>query len=104
MSYTRTLTIANGATVSSTMQGQNGKLYGVVIPAAFTGVAITFQVSADNATFQALYDITGTVVSVTVAQGRSYDLPGELVPWPSWKIVSGTAEGGARSLVVVAKS
>jgi hypothetical protein len=75
------------------------------MPAAFTGTTLTFQVSADGSTYQALYDSTGAnQVSMAVAASRSYDLPAELASWPYWKIVSGSAEGDARSLTVVSKS
>ena len=99
----QTLTIATGATVSDAFDSRNCEQTGVVIPAAFTGVALTFQVSHDGGTYQALYDATNTLVSVTVAPGRSYALPAALGSWPHWKVVSGAAEAAARSLVVVGK-
>jgi len=99
----QTLTIAAGATLSDAFDSRNCEQSGIVIPAAFTGIAITFQVSADGGTYQALYDTTNTLVSVTVAAGRSYDLPGALDAWPFWKVVSGAAELAARALVVVGK-
>lgn len=100
-----TLTIANGATVSDAFPSNDHAAFGLQMPAAFTGSALTFQVSADNGTtFQALYDATGsTQVSMAVAASRSYDLPAELASWTHFKIVSGSAEGAARSLKVVGK-
>ena len=100
----QTLTIANGATSSDAFNAGTCAAFGLQLPAAFTGTAVTFTVSGDGSTFQDLYDATGaTKISVAVTQGRSYDLPAELTAWPYFKVVSGSAEGAARSLVVVGK-
>lgn len=97
--------IANAGTVSSQVDQTTNAVGGFSIPAAFTGTAVTFQVSeADGGTFQALYDETGTAVSVPVAAGRSYSAPAALAAWPYFKIVSGSAEAAARTLAVVGKS
>lgn len=102
----QTLTITSGQTVSTAFAGGNTVAYGLQLPAAFTGTSITFQVSADKGTtYQALYDSTGsTQVSVSVTQGRSYDLPDALTAWTHFKIVSGSSEGADRALVVVGKT
>jgi hypothetical protein len=100
----QTLTIANGQTTSDLCNAATASAFGLVLPAAFTGTSITYTVSADGSTFQALYDNTGAnQVTTAVTQGRSYDLPAELTAWPYFKLVSGSAEGAARSLVVVGK-
>lgn len=92
--------IASGQTVSAALDCGGFSLVGLVIPAAFTGTAITFQVSADGVTYQPLYDSSNTVVSITVAQGRSYALaPTNFQGAAFLKIVSGTAEGAARTIV-----
>lgn len=99
------LTIANGATTSNAVEGRASSAFGLQMPAAFTGTTITFTVSADGGTtFQALYSITNTLVTMTVAASRSYDLPGELTAWSQWKIVSGSSEGATRTLIVIGKS
>lgn len=98
------LTIANGQQTSDAVPSGSATAFGLQLPATFTGTAITFTVSGDKGTtYQTLYDVTNTAVSMTVAQGRSYDLPAELATWTHFKIVSGSAEGGARTLYVVAK-
>lgn len=102
----QTLNIANGAQpTTEAFTASNFAAFGLQMPAAFTGTSITFQVSADDgATYQALYDATGTAqVSVAVAASRSYDLPAELAAWDHFKIVSGSAEGAARALIVIGK-
>ena len=102
---TQTLTILSGATSSDAFAANNTVAFGLQMPAAFTGTSITFTVSADGTTFQALYDSTGTTaVSMTVAASRSYDLPTALTTWKQFKIVSGSAEGADRSLVVIGKA
>lgn len=100
---TQTLVIAAGAAVSGRIDALGYLYFGVVIPAAFTNTSIGFQVSEDDVTYQPLYDIAGQAVSVTVAQGRSYDLPGELSAWRYWKVTTPTNEAAARSLKITAR-
>lgn len=100
----QTLTIANGQTTTTAFTASNFVAFGLQMPAAFTGTTITFTVSADDdTTYQALYDVNNVQVSMTVAASRSYDLPAELASWDHFKIVSGSAEGAARSLIVIGK-
>lgn len=99
-----TLTISASGTVSTAFSAAGFESFGVVLPATFTGTTLTFQVSADGSTYQALDNGSGSAVSITVAQAKSYALPAGLTAWPYFKIVSGSTEGSARSLVVVAKS
>ena len=109
----RTLTIANNGTTSTAFVSAAGlAAYGLQLPAAFTGASISFEVAADENTFQALYEIadadagppaTTRLVTMAVTQGRSYDLPVALVAWPSWRIVSASSEGATRSLIVCGK-
>jgi len=99
-----TALIASGEAISQALAIQAYHDFGVQMPAAFTGASISFQVSADGTTFQALYDRTNTIVSVTVAVNRSYDLPGELADWAFVKIVSASNEGAARELIFIAKN
>lgn len=106
------LTIANGGTVSDAFEASSCAAFGLQLPATFTGTSITFQVSADRGTtYQALYEYDtvtddGSATRVTtraVVQGRSYDLPAALTAWTHFKIVSGSAEGAARTLYVTGK-
>jgi hypothetical protein len=101
--WSRSITIANAAQLSSAVENKHGFDMGVVVPAAFTGTALTFEVSADGVTYQPLYGTDGNAVSLTVAQGRSYVLPSSINPWPHFKVKSGSAEGAARTLKVVIK-
>jgi hypothetical protein len=101
--WKQTGTIANGQQLSTAIDLRYAGELGLVIPAAFTGTAVTFEVSVDNVTFQPLYGTDGNAVSVTVAQGRSYVLPSAVVPWPWVKIKSGSSEAGTRSVIVTIK-
>lgn len=103
-------TIASGATVSDALDmgaspDAYGGLAGFVMPATFTGASVTFQVSADDTTYQALYNSSNSQVSITVSASRSYgllqDVRSALQPWRYVKIVSASNEGGARSIVAL---
>jgi len=100
--FTTTATIAASGTKTDAIEIKASVAFGVALPATFTGTALTFEVSTDNVTYQALHNTSGAV-SLTVAQGKSYALPAELTAWPWFKIVSGSTEGSARSLVIVRK-
>lgn len=100
----QTGTIASGGTTSGAFAVGAMAFLGLVVPAAFTGTSLTFTVAATlTGTYQPLYDDAGSQVSLTVAQGRSYSLPVALSTWPFFKIVSGSAEGADRTLIVVGK-
>lgn len=103
-------TIASSATVSDGLwMGANpdatGGLVGFVMPSAFTGASVTFQVSADDSTYQALYDSANAQVSITVVASRTYTFKADVRAcfqgWPYIKIVSASSEGGARSIVAL---
>lgn len=101
--WSRDAVIASSAQLSGAFENKYGRDSAVVVPAAFTGTALTFEVSADGVTYQPLYGTDGNAVSLTVAQGRSYPLPAAVLPWPYFKIKSGSAEAAQRTLVVVFK-
>lgn len=103
-----TLTIASGQTVSDACPMDSQAFGGFLLPAAFTGATVSFQASPDGTTFGAVYRLTsaGTAeeaVTLYVTQGRYYALPDELAGCHSFKIVSASAEGAARSIVVSRK-
>jgi hypothetical protein len=98
----QTATIANGATTSDAIDLKTARLWAIRTPAALTGTAFTFTVSEDCSTYYALYDSTGTAVSWTVAASR-YIINVSPTNWLSircFKIVSGSAEGAERSIIV----
>lgn len=100
----QTVTIANADTISGAIALKHFVLWGLVLP-SISGTSLSFQVSADGVTYQALYDDAGDQVTIPVAAAtpRSYTLPAALAAWPWAKIVSNLAEGGERTLTLVAK-
>jgi len=87
-----TCTVTSGQTVSAAIDTAGFRNMGLVVPSTFDGTAITFQVSHDNSTYSALYDILNNQVSMTISVSRNYDLPGELMAWRYIKIVCGTSQ------------
>jgi hypothetical protein len=88
-------TVANGQTVQTSFIDCRGMdPVAIEVPSTFDGTTITFQVSSDNVTYQALYDLTNTQVSITATASRDYPLWGELSGWSFIKIVCGTAQTG----------
>lgn len=97
--------IPNGGTASEVISGQGMDLVGIIIPAAFTGVAMTFQVSGDGTNFFPAYDDAGTQISVVVAPGRYQALSNSnlkaLRGIRFMKVVSGSAEGAQRDVYCI---
>lgn len=97
------VTVANGATVSSAVIAEHYAIYGLIMPAAFDGTALTFDVSYDKTNWQPLYDATNTAISRTVAAARSYPLPDELAAFPYFRLVCGTTQTADRVFRIAAK-
>lgn len=100
------LAIANSAQSSSAIDLKGFTLVGILLPAAFTGTAITFEVSnAIGGTYVALKSTTsGTALSYTVAQGTYAAIdPKDFYGVRFLKVKSGSAEGGARTLSLALK-
>ena len=68
-------TIANGASLSGAVDTGGGTVCGIAMPGTWTTANLTFQVSADGATYQDLYDKGGTEYTVTAAASRYIELP-----------------------------
>ena len=100
-----TATIAISTTTSAAIQMQGLSLVGIQLPAAFTGTALTFQVSVDGVTYQPLYTSTsGTALSYTVAAGHYVAInPQDFYGANYIKIISGSSEAAARTLSVILK-
>lgn len=99
-----TATIASGQTVSGAVALPSATMSGLILPAAFTGTSISFQVSVDGSAYVALYDSSNALETVTVTQARAYSLnPTVFAGWPYAKLVSNAAEGGSRAITVVTR-
>lgn len=100
-----TFTIANGATASDAKELNGQDLLALLMPAAFTGITLKFQVSQDNVTFVDFCLDTGAAYSMTVAASKAITpdfLKTRGLAMFQWvKVVSGSAEGGARSIIAV---
>jgi hypothetical protein len=92
--------IANGQQESAALNCGGIVLVGILFPAAFTGTAVTFEVSNKiDGTYVPLYNSAG-LVSYTIAQGRFYAIdPKDFYGVNFLKIKSGSAEGAARALI-----
>lgn len=90
------VTIPAASDTSSAVDATAFVFCGIVLPATFTGTAITFEVSADGVNFAPLYDSSNAEVSLTVTQGRAYVIPSEVFDWLHWRIVSGATESAER--------
>lgn len=107
----QTVNIANGQTTSDEIVLWDGIYFGIAWPAAFTGATVTIQVShTAGGAYQALVDSAGAAhPTLTVAGflGKSMSFVDAfrvlLAPWQFMKIVSASAEGAARVLIVTSK-
>lgn len=94
--------IANAAQESSAIQTNGLSLCGILMPAAFTGTALTFEAcDTVGGTYLPVYAAAGaSVLSYTVAASRYIVIdPRDFQGVQFLKIKSGSAEGGARTLI-----
>lgn len=104
-SEARDLTIAEGATVTQTVNVKSYTSGAFQLPAAFTGTALTIEVSVDGTTFKALKNAAGTAVTVpTVAAAEQLPIPAEAFSFPYLRLKSGTAEAAARTVKIFVKA
>lgn len=97
-------TIANGQTKSAVVNLNGFTLVGILLPAAFTGTALTFEASIDGSNFFPVKKSDGNSVSYTVAQGTFVAVdPKDFYGVQYLKVVSGTSEAGARTLNLAVK-
>lgn len=90
-------TVALGQSLSGEVDTGGKRLAGIVMPAAWTAAAITFQaasaLAANGGVYRDLYDDQGNEVTVQAAAGRALGLDSwasTLAPWRFLKIRSGT--------------
>lgn len=96
-------TIAISTTTSGAVNIRGYQRGGFVLPAAFTGSAVTFLVSVDGVTYIVLNDTSNSAVSQTVTAAKSYALPAAIFSFNFFKFVSGSSEAAARSIAVSLK-
>lgn len=102
-----TVTIASGASLSGAANIAGRDVVGIVMPAAWTAAALTFQGSADGSAYNDVHDSGGTEVSYTVAASRYVHLgDGALRGMQGLKVRSGTSgtavnQAAERSIVLL---
>lgn len=103
--------IANGTSLSAQINLGAKTLVGIIMPAAWTAAALTFQSSGDGGqTFQELQDGAGAAVTVTANQATNIQL--DPTKWRGancLKVRSGTTgtpvnQGADRTLQLVVRS
>lgn len=104
----RVVEIGSGQTTSAVVRLGEYGLVGLIIPAAFTGTAITFTACrTKDGTFMPVYDSDGNQVSVAVAVSRAVGLSAAeadaLAPFHYIKLVSNGSEVADRSIDMVLK-
>lgn len=98
-------TIASSAQTSDSIALNGFGMVGLILPSALTSTTMTFTGSQDDSTYTALYNTSGSQLSITVAASRLILFtPGDFVGINYIKLVSGTAEGGSRSISVISRS
>lgn len=100
---TVTVTIANNEQASSAIDCRKQQLVGFYTPASMTGTAFSLQASHDGTNFFTVLD-EGDAYSKTMASSRYISVKPQLTAGMHYvKIVSGTAESGAKTLTAVVR-
>ena len=100
--------IDNGETVSAEVDLEDYTMMAIMMPAAFTGTAITFQASdVSGGTFYEVMDGAGNAVSLVVSNEEIISITeakkDALAPLRFLKLVSGSSEGAKRTLKLLLK-
>lgn len=104
-----TFSIAQSASLSSAVDMRACTMARIIMPAAMTGTALTFQHSEDGVTYTNLYDAFGSEVTITSAASRTIILsPGDWWILRFLKVRSGTSgtpttEAAARTIKVICR-
>lgn len=98
------LTVANGAAVSGTVDGRFWESYILESPAAMTNTVLNFEVSTDQVTWTPLYDAANTLVAVTIAVNRAHLMPPSVGSAVYWRMKFPGNEAALRTFKLHAKS
>jgi len=103
-----TATIAESASLSGEINLKGGRLFAIVMPAAWTTANLTFQAATlQGGTYNDVYDEDGTEVAVTAAASRLIILePARWLGVRNLKVRSGTTgtpvnQAAARSVILI---
>lgn len=99
--YTKTVTIANGATKSAELDCGNGTLVGFVTDSGLNNTAMTFEGGVVAGATVGLNNMYGAL-SLTVAASKAYAIdPADFFPFRYVKFVGGTAETDATTITAI---
>lgn len=100
--FTTTVTIANGASLSSAaaVGGKGAIVTAIIMPAAWTAAGLSFQASHDGTTWYEVIKTDGNAVEVTAPAADEWIvLPTTLIgPVPYLKVRSGTSAAPVNQL------
>ena len=99
--YSTEITVPNGGTKSSIVDGRGHILVAISTPASLTSTTATVQVSLDGGTtWLAATDPDGSPITITLAASRYIAVPVATMPAVNGmlRLVLGSAEAAARSL------
>lgn len=109
-----TASIANGASVSGSIDLTMTALLGFIVPAAWTAAALNIEVSADNATWATagVFDGNSSTVSSwsALTAGAAYAVDAAaMLPWRYARLRSGTAaapvnQGAQRDFTIITRA
>lgn len=105
----QTMTIANGASVSGSLQMYGQSVIRVVMPSGWTAAVITVQTSGDGSTWNDLYDRDGNEYTIQAAAGRSIIIaPADFAGMNYIRLRSGTSsaavnQGAQRDIVLIVR-
>jgi hypothetical protein len=95
--------IAASGTTSQSLDLSGSCLVGIQMPTAFTGTAVTFNVSADGVNFYPMYS-GASAYSLTVAASRYILIPAaDFAGVRYLQVVSNATEGSARALTLAVR-
>jgi hypothetical protein len=101
-------TISSGTSLSPAIDLGPNRTFAVVMPAAWTAAALTFQASIDGTNYFNVFDDTGTEVTATVAASQYIVIasPAKMLGVRWIKVRSGTSgapvnQGADRALTIV---
>ena len=102
---TTSVTIAQGATVSSAIDMRGQAMVAILLPSALTGTTMSFKGSWDGTNFYDAYNTSGTPLSIAVSTNRwVFFTATDFVALDYLQLVSGSAEAGARTIIVKTRS
>jgi len=97
-------TIPSGQTTSTVINLQGATLKTIILPSAFTGTQLFFQISPDGITFYDYYNIDNLKASITCSPNRAYGLfANDLFSIQYLKIISGSTEAADREIKLITR-